>query len=81
MPVEFSAIGLVIRNRVNISEAHFLSEVLPTRLPYFPLNGLTSQTWNAFRYFGRTLWTGDQPIARPPSSQDSRTQKNTDTHP
>jgi len=34
-----------------------------------------------FRYFGRTHWTGDRPIARPLPTQDGTTQKNTDVHP
>jgi hypothetical protein len=31
--------------------------------------------------FGRTPWTGDQPVARSLPTQDSTTQKNADTHP
>jgi hypothetical protein len=29
----------------------------------------------AFRYFGRTPWTGDRPIARPIPTQESTTEK------
>jgi hypothetical protein len=31
--------------------------------------------------FGRTLWPGDQPDARPLPTQDNTTQKHADTHP
>jgi hypothetical protein len=31
--------------------------------------------------FGRTLWPGDQPDARPLPTQDNTTQKHVDTHP
>jgi len=30
---------------------------------------------NCFRHFGRTPWTGDQPISRPLPTQDSITQE------
>jgi len=30
---------------------------------------------NPFRHFGRTPWTGDQPIARPLPTEDNTTQR------
>jgi len=35
---------------------------------------------NPFRYFGRTLWTGNWPIVRPQHTQDTITQKNAHIH-
>jgi hypothetical protein len=37
--------------------------------------------WIYFWTFGRTFWTGDQPVARSLPTQDKTTQKNADTHP
>jgi hypothetical protein len=42
---------------------------------------LTSDTMDPFRYFERTPWTGDRPIARSLPTQDCTTQKNADIHP
>jgi len=36
---------------------------------------------NTFRYFGRTPWAGDRPIARHPPTQVNTTQTNADIHP
>jgi hypothetical protein len=41
---------------------------------------LTSEIYEYIWTFGRTPWTGDQPDARPLSTQDNITQKNADTH-
>jgi hypothetical protein len=42
---------------------------------------LTSDAVNTFRYFGGTLWMGDQPIARPVPTQNNTTDKCADIHP
>jgi len=39
---------------------------------------LTSESMNPFRHFGRTPWTGYQPVARPVPTQNSTTQKDVD---
>jgi len=39
---------------------------------------LNSETTNPFRHFGRTPWTGDQPIARPVPTLDSTVQRSAD---
>jgi hypothetical protein len=41
---------------------------------------LTSEVFESIWTFDRTPWTGDQPDARPPPTQDNTTQKNADTH-
>jgi hypothetical protein len=47
----------------------------------FRIKILTSEIYESVWKFGRTPWTGDQPDARPLSTQDNKTQKNADTHP
>jgi hypothetical protein len=55
---------------------HFTKFSYPSTRSY----GLTSESMNLFRHL-KASWTEDRPIARPVHTQDSKTQKNADTHP